>query len=1510
MDEISFYNYCPIGGIVCSLCMYPIPTLRQTLSQNMLAHEQGNNKHVSPECKTSLAVRSKIEHDFVQVMQHMVDSVTNKLPGTDDARKEFILYIDGCERYYPYCSECQMLVHDKRKHKNKAHAKYCKTNEKGYTSKYWLKNQPKVLSVNFCFDDKSNFNSIFWNLYQKKIQIMATGTAKSKIFHNLLFQQACTYDTYTRDMLQLRPVNFDKNPSLWLKYTNWDGHLQNSLAIDIYNTTIEFNNSTEVNLKNAEKQMVQSLYDVVHFVCTEVERNHQMFFEVERRPSCADYPSSPFNVLLRKSTWTRYIEVFRTMFRVVVRVYRMRSASGTINSNTSTSKTFPDVVRYTEQQQLAIGKMMVDSQPNKNDCIAFLISLVDQQYTSTPYECVLISAIACMSICPDLKYKSAENTTCTFAALLAVYKSLIIYVAINQTPDLTEKEKMTLCIEYTERLLNHPGKKEVAPSAMSWVIHTFSYATVVSASKQQKGHVSWSNDVITFRLIRFSMVGLRSAILTKVDEAQKLLLEMCECPSMKFLPQIPWSDVFDDECNTTACYSFLTEPKNKFVTENKNYHQNHRNINEWIFDEQSMAFDGNRTKQLAYKMKCFLELLLPLVHITSGQPARGTELIILQHCNSVDNQRNIFIWDGMVRIDTRYYKNMAQTNQNKLIHRFLPLPVGELLVYYLWLVLPFYQLTQTGKQYRSSFLWTDEFVANNIIDRTWQSDKLTTTLDRFFGQTLGVHMNCSSYRHIAIAIARRWLQNSFNIKEARRETDENNVDNDHHESDDDVWDLQAGHSTKIARRIYARTLGESNFSNQTVLEKYRYISDIWHNFLIVDNNASKKAHHDESSIEQVLMAMRKKRFEMLYEIFMKSPLRTLRNFLDDDNAVFRGNQEQVMKEVVLGTPYILQITGTGVGKSLSFLLPISITMSGTTIVVVPLLLLQHDLLRRCEEKGISCSMWHAMKHNFNPRNSVVFVTPESAVTDSFFDYVNLLKCQHLLDRVVIDECHLLLSFNDSFRKRMTKISEFVKIANTQLLMMTATLPKSHEDMLFNILEIHGNVKVVRERTVRKNISYEVREVCNRSYLPILQQIIHQEVSGRCIIYARNKIIGHEVAVHLGCDFFHSEAVEKKNMYKKWLEQEDGHPQIIVASNALGCGVDISDVRYVIHVGAPHSIIDFAQESGRAGRDGKDSKSILLHLQQHHFTMHEDMHKYINSGSFCRRCVLDIVLDDEPEGKRRGCENGEARCDICEWENNMTSLVVAADLLADEQDNVQQHHQPDNNLIQNNSFSTCNVASNHQQNRPASANFQQHSIVASESAMLADRIVNQEECGRKRVHEEIIAQTNTEAEFCQLLNEFSFSNCKVCCLNRINNGNRCREKLQHNNFLVAAKQKSDLIVQAIIGKRQKEGISRVNIEKYLVCMKSGCYVPQKLCNRTMLDSKGNFCGFNPSVHKCQHEMTLLNVVHLIMLIDKELLDQNEVAMIKDASYLMRTVTNFGSFKKTIRLVKLFYDMVKT
>ena len=92
-------------------------------------------------------------------------------------------------------------------------------------------------------------------------------------------------------------------------------------------------------------------------------------------------------------------------------------------------------------------------------------------------------------------------------------------------------------------------------------------------------------------------------------------------------------------------------------------------------------FSVNTVRRYFGFVNDFKEKLAICVHITSGQPLRGPELLSIRHRNSAAGRhRNVFIEDGLVAFITRYHKGFSASGDAKVIHRYVPREVGELVV--------------------------------------------------------------------------------------------------------------------------------------------------------------------------------------------------------------------------------------------------------------------------------------------------------------------------------------------------------------------------------------------------------------------------------------------------------------------------------------------------------------------------------------------------------------------------------------------------------------------------------------------------------------------------------------------------------------------------------------------------------------------------------------------------------------------------------------------------------------
>jgi superfamily II DNA helicase RecQ len=111
-----------------------------------------------------------------------------------------------------------------------------------------------------------------------------------------------------------------------------------------------------------------------------------------------------------------------------------------------------------------------------------------------------------------------------------------------------------------------------------------------------------------------------------------------------------------------------------------------------------------------------------------------------------------------------------------------------------------------------------------------------------------------------------------------------------------------------------------------------------------------------------------RRFVQLHQVDIRGALRSMMG----DEAKFRGQQETVIRSIIRGEGPIVQVTGTGGGKSMSFMLPAYCSPNGTTIVIVPLTALREDMHGRCEKNKIDSYMWQS--RGSHPVTTVVFAT--------------------------------------------------------------------------------------------------------------------------------------------------------------------------------------------------------------------------------------------------------------------------------------------------------------------------------------------------------------------------------------------------------------------------------------------------------------------------------------------------------------------------------------------------------
>src|SRR5579871_5449988 len=645
-------------------------------------------------------------------------------------------------------------------------------------------------------------------------------------------------------------------------------------------------------------------------------------------------------------------------------------------------------------------------------------------------------------------------------------------------------------------------------------------------------------------------------------------------------------------------------------------------------------------------------ILLIIISI-GGQPARATEILSVRHSNTAEGgHRNIFIEDEKVVFVTRYHKGYHLSGDVKIIHRYLPQEVGELYVKYLWLVLPFQRQMEAlafGNETIEPYLWPKDGE-----EKKWTSERMRQVLFRSTMASLGHEITVQAYREIAIGISRRFMRGSTSFQ---HEDDEGREFETVDDVSAEVQDLQAGHTSHVAGMIYARGIMEQSGVVASMRQHFRKSSENWHGFLgfrsanVDINDGSNQGisyKHMRFPFEE---EANEEQFERRQRLKRMNAAEQLRQMMGD-GAKFRGVQQPAMEAIQAGASPVVAVMATGEGKSILFMLPAWVESGGTTVVVVPLVALRGDMKRRCDKFGIECVEWERMRQPDGA--AIVLVTPESAVGEEFGTFLNRMRTMKRLDRIVIDECHVILNDKLDFRKYLQQLGRLM-MAKTQMILLTATLPPTKEVELQSRMGwAEGEMKIFRAPTVRKNVRYGVmnggryskqreRELVDQ----LVGSVLRESNDGKVVIYCNTipKVEALATAGLFCCEAFHSKVKSGRKM--EILEDfRTGRVRVVVATSALGMGVDIPDIRLIVHVDEPRNLLDYAQESGRAGRDGLMSQAIIIGWRETSEEMEELMKRLMGKDGTreCRRVVMSEYLDGR--FGRRGCEEGEEKCDVC------------------------------------------------------------------------------------------------------------------------------------------------------------------------------------------------------------------------------------------------------------------------
>ena len=318
---------------------------------------------------------------------------------------------------------------------------------------------------------------------------------------------------------------------------------------------------------------------------------------------------------------------------------------------------------------------------------------------------------------------------------------------------------------------------------------------------------------------------------------------------------------------------------------------------------------------------------------------------------------------------------------------------------------------------------------------------------------------------------------------------------------------------------------------------------------------------------------------------------------------FYDEQWEVIDRLLQGQR-VFMIQRTGYGKSLVYQFAAT-ELAGTTVIFSPLIALMRDQVNKLRELGVSAAYINSslspeekqdtLNKAVQGEYDLIYIAPERLEDLAWQDAVREMD----LAMVVVDEAHCISVWGHDFRPQYRRIVEVVKLLQKDfpVLACTATATNRVEEDVAD--QLGGKqVHVIRGNLLRSNFRLSIIKVTEQdAKLVIIKKLLKQtEHTG--IIYCGTRAEAEEISnwlefngiqapyYHAGLDNDSRDHLEKGFMSNSY--------KCVIATNALGMGIDKPDIRFIIHTQIPASPLHYYQEIGRAGRDGEPAQLTLLY----------------------------------------------------------------------------------------------------------------------------------------------------------------------------------------------------------------------------------------------------------------------------------------------------------------------------
>ncbi len=315
---------------------------------------------------------------------------------------------------------------------------------------------------------------------------------------------------------------------------------------------------------------------------------------------------------------------------------------------------------------------------------------------------------------------------------------------------------------------------------------------------------------------------------------------------------------------------------------------------------------------------------------------------------------------------------------------------------------------------------------------------------------------------------------------------------------------------------------------------------------------------------------------------------------------FRGPQEAIVEHVIAGNDAFV-LMPTGGGKSLCYQIP-AIVRPGMGLVVSPLLALMADQVAALREAGVRAAALNSdlpaderralWRDVHDGALDLLYVAPETLMRQEVLERLDAVK----LSLIAIDEAHCLSQWGHDFRPSYRLLDALVRqFPETPCMALTATADEPTRAEILSHLGIAPGDAFIAGFD-RPNIRYAIEEKDNPRAQ--LKDFLRRHEGEAGIVYCLSKRKTEETAAWLRSEgrdalAYHA-GMDKADRERNQQHFQRGEAVVMVATIAFGMGIDKPDVRFVAHLDLPGSIEAYYQETGRAGRDGLPSDTLMLY----------------------------------------------------------------------------------------------------------------------------------------------------------------------------------------------------------------------------------------------------------------------------------------------------------------------------